>query len=147
MLHRWGYGTDLCSRADMYSNLIATAGSSGTSSNFSTGSIGIGGDAATIGREGWIEVVAIMRGDEEEVVTESAGAPKPPAFAVFLFFFLLTKRPLAPLLVLTSITGAGAGTAMLLDPTSMILTGVLAIDSTGTTLGSTWTALDPSSIG
>lgn len=42
-----------------------------------------------------MEVVAVIVGDEEEIVAESAGAPKPPVFAVFLFFFLLIKRPLA----------------------------------------------------
>jgi hypothetical protein len=88
-----------------------------------------------------MEVVAVIMGDEEEIVAESAGAPKPPAFAVFLFF-LLTKRPLAPLLVvalgstgtavlLDSTLTTGAGSVVLLDPTSTTERGItLLLDST-----------------
>jgi hypothetical protein len=87
-----------------------------------------------------MEVVAVIVGDE--VVAESAGAPKPPAFAVFLFFFLLMKRPFAPLLVvalgstgtavlLDSTLTTGAGSVVLLDPTSTTETGItLLLDST-----------------
>jgi hypothetical protein len=99
-----------------------------------------------------MEVVAVIVGDE--VVAESAGAPKPPAFAVFLFFFLLMKRPFAPLLVvalgstgtavlLDSTLTTGAGSVVLLDPTSTTERGITLLPDS--TLSGSAMLLDPTS--